>query len=1015
MKQKFNSKILLFTGIISLLPVSITLAQCTTTNATSCVCETPGQTNCDLLPDIIVARPPLLVNGATGIIEYSQSGNGANDGRLRISVSTPNIGHGPLEVRATSTYICGTDTINGTAPATCPNTGLPPRQLLKQRVYQKSGTTMNFIDRDAGSMTYHPTHGHMHVDDWGVFTLRTQTSDPNPLNWPIVGNGAKLAFCLMDYGSCSTYGGHCVDSLGNTLLNGNFPNYGLGGGSYNCSATVQGISSGYTDIYYQSLDGMWIDIPPGTCNGDYYIVVQLDPYNYFMEENENNNVLAVPYTLTQQVLAANATIIPSISGPVCSGTGVTLSANTGTGFTYLWSNGATTPTINVNTAGAYTVDVTTPCGVASSSPYNVTFSDIPPQTSNANICSQNVATLSANAGGGIIEWFTTPSGGSPVGSGNVFVTPPLSSSTTYYAQATTTTPAFSGFCQPAANTIGGGGYLTSSQYQIFDVFQSLTLASVKVYAQTATATTIELRNSANTLLQTINVNVPSGESRVNLNWSITPGTGYRLTRAGSAALYRNNAGVSYPYTIPNYLSITGSSAGSAFYYFFYDWEITKPAQVCFSSRVPATVNVYPNPVVTFAALSAVCSTDQGFLLTGGSPAGGTYSGTGVNNGFFNPGAAGVGTHTLTYSYSDANGCPGSSTQTITVNNCGCPPPAQTSSIQGPAKVCTGSTLSYQVINNVNVTYNWVPPAGAQIVSGQGTNAIQLAFGSSYTSGDLCVTAVDACGISVARCKTLTKHVAARPAQILGERGGHCNTTNGSLYVNPVGFAVSYNWTVPAGVTITGGQGTPSITFSTSPGFSSGDVCVTTNNGCMNSQSRCAKIFATPDKPAISGPASVCAGQTGVTYTATPEYGATSYTWFVPSGASIVSGQGSTNLVMNFGNNGGQVQVAAKNTCGKRGNTKISVTINCRVAQHRDIEVFPNPASDYVELAFTSEIAGKASVQLLDLSGRLVHLQDLEVVEGHNAATLDISELSSGVYLMNLVQDQSVSRIKIMVE
>ena len=171
----------------------IGLSQCTTTNATTCVCENSGSTNCDLLPDIIVARPPLLVSGTSGIIEYSQSGNGANDGRLRLSVSTPNIGHGPLEVRTTNRYVCGTDTITGTAPATCPTTGLPPKQLVVQRVYKKNGNTMSYIDRTAGSMTYHPSHGHMHVDDWGIYTLRTQTNDPNPLNWPIVATGAKLA------------------------------------------------------------------------------------------------------------------------------------------------------------------------------------------------------------------------------------------------------------------------------------------------------------------------------------------------------------------------------------------------------------------------------------------------------------------------------------------------------------------------------------------------------------------------------------------------------------------------------------------------------------------------------------------------------------------------------------------------------------------------------------------------------------------------------------------------------
>ncbi|MFN9596752.1 MAG: hypothetical protein ACK560_08180, partial [Bacteroidota bacterium] len=179
--------------------------QCNTTNATSCACATPGATNCDLLPDIITARPPLLVQGNNGVIEYAQVGNGANNGRLRVSVSSPNIGHGPLEIRATNTFICGTDTFVGTAPTTCPNTGLPPRTLVVQRVYQKNGNTMNYYDRHAGSMTYHPTHGHMHVDEWGSYSLRTMSNDPDPMNWPIVGEGAKLAFCLMDYGSCSTY------------------------------------------------------------------------------------------------------------------------------------------------------------------------------------------------------------------------------------------------------------------------------------------------------------------------------------------------------------------------------------------------------------------------------------------------------------------------------------------------------------------------------------------------------------------------------------------------------------------------------------------------------------------------------------------------------------------------------------------------------------------------------------------------------------------------------------------
>lgn len=335
-----------------LLSPGIALAQCTTSNATSCSCK-DGTTDCDLLPDITVGRPPLLVQGSSGVIEYSQSGNGSNDGRLRISVSTPNIGFGPLELRATNIFVCGTDTFVGTAPSICPDMITYPRIIINQRIYHKNGNTMTYNDRPAGTMTYHPTHGHMHVDNWGIFSLRSDNGDPNPLNWPIIGTGAKLAFCLMDYGTCSTYNGHCVDSAGTTLTNGNFPNFGLGGGSFTCSPSTQGISSGYTDIYYQSLDGMWIDIPPGVCNGQYYIVAQIDPENYFVESNENNNVMVVPFTLTKQ----SAGPVVTASGPTtfCQGQSVTLTASPGTG--YLWSNGETTQSINVTTAGSYSCTV----------------------------------------------------------------------------------------------------------------------------------------------------------------------------------------------------------------------------------------------------------------------------------------------------------------------------------------------------------------------------------------------------------------------------------------------------------------------------------------------------------------------------------------------------------------------------------------------------------------------------------------------------------------------------------
>ncbi len=53
-------------------------------------------------------------------------------------------------------------------------------------------------------------------------------------------------------------------------------------------------------------------------------------------------------------------------------------------------------------------------------------------------------------------------------------------------------------------------------------------------------------------------------------------------------------------------------------------------------------------------------------MTGESPPGGEFSGPGVSNGMFDPAAAGLGEHIITYTYTDPNYCTNSATDMITV-------------------------------------------------------------------------------------------------------------------------------------------------------------------------------------------------------------------------------------------------------------------------------------------------------------------------------------------------------------
>ncbi len=75
----------------------------------------------------------------------------------------------------------------------------------------------------------------------------------------------------------------------------------------------------------------------------------------------------------------------------------------------------------------------------------------------------------------------------------------------------------------------------------------------------------------------------------------------------------------------------------------------------------ATIFVQPLPQVSLNAIGPFCVNDPAIVLNIGSPAGGTYSGTGVFNGVFDPGTAGQGTHGIAYNFIDSIGCTGSAT------------------------------------------------------------------------------------------------------------------------------------------------------------------------------------------------------------------------------------------------------------------------------------------------------------------------------------------------------------------
>ncbi len=86
-----------------------------------------------------------------------------------------------------------------------------------------------------------------------------------------------------------------------------------------------------------------------------------------------------------------------------------------------------------------------------------------------------------------------------------------------------------------------------------------------------------------------------------------------------------------------------------------------------TSVISSTVNTAP--VVTFSLTQTQFCPNSDVLFLSGTPASGIFSGTGVTGTVFTPSSAGIGTHTVTYSYTNASNCTASASSIATVSAC----------------------------------------------------------------------------------------------------------------------------------------------------------------------------------------------------------------------------------------------------------------------------------------------------------------------------------------------------------
>ncbi|RYE22718.1 MAG: PKD domain-containing protein [Sphingobacteriales bacterium] len=132
---------------------------------------------------------------------------------------------------------------------------------------------------------------------------------------------------------------------------------------------------------------------------------------------------------------------------------------------------------------------------------------------------------------------------------------------------------------------------------------------------------------------------------------------------------------------------------------------------CFKEYTEVIV-LKASPVVVFTALAPIClnAGTRQFLQateTGNSIGAGIYSGNGVSaTGLFNPITAGVGTHKITYTFTNNNGCTDVKTQDIVVNDIPAVDAGADLFLLQGGQLTLRSTAS-----GSNLTYKWTPSTG----------------------------------------------------------------------------------------------------------------------------------------------------------------------------------------------------------------------------------------------------------------------------------------------------------------
>lgn len=676
-------------------------------------------------------------------------------------------------------------------------------------------------------------------------------------------------------------------------------------------------------------------------------------------------------------LTASATI--SASGPTtfCQGGSVTLSANSGS--SYLWSNGATTQTISVTTAGNYLVTVTGAGGSATSSPATVSVNASPVNTisftGSTTICQGSNLLLTAGASSGSYLWSngsTTRSiSVNSAGSYSVTVTASTGCTSVSSPVPVTITAVTQAYVSTSGSTtLCSGGTVTLSA----------NLGSTYLWSNGSTSRTLNVGNSGNynvTVTYSSGCSSTSNAVAVNVgsapvpvitssgSTTLCPGATVTLSASnGTAYLWSN--GASTP-------SITVSTAGS------YTVQVTQNGGCsATSTATQVTVGNASVPTITASGPTTLCS--------GGSVTLTASNGTAYlwSNGSTSQSITASTSGNFTVRVTQAGGCSATSSATsVIIGNASTP----TISANGPTTFCNGGSVTLTASSGT--AYLWS--------NGATTPSITVTSSGNY---NVRVTQTGGCSATSANT-VVSVGTGTAPTPTISAGGATTFCQGGSVQLS-ASQGTSYLWS--------NGATTQSITASVGGSYT---VRVAQSNGCSATSSATtvtvnpvASFTVTP-----SGPLNFCQGGS-VRFNVTNSTAST-YVWY-RNNVVVYSGN---NTVYTATTAGVYKMRAQLGSCGVFSNP-YTVTVPCREGELMDNQVgfsaHPNPFTDIIHFSVELKDKGPVSIVVYDMSGKAVDyvLNQAMLDEGETRIVYSGAHLAQGIYIATVQSSEGTKHLRI---